>query len=56
MKNENVALVIHDLKTIDSWDPRRIKIYRTADIVTREALPGGQLRNNDPFKPTYIGI
>ena len=31
-----VAIVIDDLKTIDPWDPRGMKIYGIADIVTLE--------------------
>lgn len=37
LKNNKVALVIDDLKTIDPWDPRGIRIYGTADIVTRQS-------------------
>lgn len=56
MKNNNAALVIDDLKTINPWDPRGIRIYGTAEIVAREQLPEGQLRDNDHFRPTYIRI
>ena len=28
--------MIDDLKSIDSWDPRGIRIYGTADVVTSE--------------------
>ena len=56
LKNNNVALVIDDLKTIDPWDPRGIRIYGTADIVDREKLPEGELRDNDHFKPTHIRV
>jgi pyridoxamine 5'-phosphate oxidase family protein len=35
-KNNKVALVIDDLRSIDPWDPRGIKIYGTADFVTRQ--------------------
>jgi pyridoxamine 5'-phosphate oxidase family protein len=56
MKNNNVALVIDDLKTINPWDPRGIRIYGIAEIVAREQLPGGQLRDNDHFRPTSIRI
>jgi pyridoxamine 5'-phosphate oxidase family protein len=33
LKNNKVALVIDDLKSIDPCDPRGMKIYGTADIV-----------------------
>jgi pyridoxamine 5'-phosphate oxidase family protein len=33
LKNNKVALVIGDLKSIDPCDPRGMKIYGTADIV-----------------------
>ena len=57
MKNNNVALVIDVLKTINPWDPRGIRIYGTAGIVAREKLPEGQqLRDNDHLRPTYIRI
>jgi PPOX class F420-dependent enzyme/OxyR family protein len=32
LKNNKVALVIDDLKSVDPWDPRGMKIYGTADI------------------------
>jgi len=35
LKNRNVAVVIDDLKSIDPWDPRGIRIYGEADVVTR---------------------
>ncbi len=56
MKNNNIALVMDDLKTINPWDPRGIRIYGTAEIVAREQLARGQLRDNDHFRPTYIGV
>jgi pyridoxamine 5'-phosphate oxidase family protein len=37
LKNDKVALVIDDLKTVDPWDPRGIRIYGTANIVTRQS-------------------
>ena len=37
LKNNKVALVIDDLKTVDPWDPRGIRLYGTADIVTRQS-------------------
>ena len=35
-RNNMVAIVIDDLKTIDPWDPRVVRIYGIADIVTPE--------------------
>lgn len=53
MKNNKVAIVVDDLKTIDPWDPRGIRVYGTADIVTRQ---GGYMGNNDHPNPKYIRI
>jgi pyridoxamine 5'-phosphate oxidase family protein len=36
LKNSSVAIVVDDLKTIDPWDPRGIRIYGTADAVNRQ--------------------
>jgi pyridoxamine 5'-phosphate oxidase family protein len=36
LKNNKVALVIDDLKSVDPWDPRGTKIYGTTDIITRQ--------------------
>jgi pyridoxamine 5'-phosphate oxidase family protein len=35
LKNDKVAIVIDNLKSVDPWDPRGIKIYGTADVTTR---------------------
>ena len=48
LKNNKVAIIIDDLKSIDPWDPRGIKVYGTADVVTRQ---GGAQAN-----PTYIRV
>jgi pyridoxamine 5'-phosphate oxidase family protein len=45
--------VIDDLKSIDPWDPRGIRIYGTADIVTRQ---GGYMDNTDHPNHQYIRI
>jgi len=37
LENNKVALVIDDLKTVEPWDPWGIRIYGTADIVTRQS-------------------
>jgi len=39
-KNPQVSLVIDDLKSIEPWRPRMIKIFGTADIVTRNGYLG----------------
>jgi len=36
LKNNRVAIVVDDLKSIDPWDPRGIRIYGTADVITRQ--------------------
>ena len=53
MKNNKVAIVVDDLKTIDPWDPRGIRIYGIADIVTRQ---GGYMDSTDHPNPQYIRI
>ncbi len=53
MKNNKVAIVIDDLKSIDPWDPRGIKIYGTADVVTRQ---GGYMEGTGHANPSYIRI
>ena len=53
LKNNKVAIVVDDLKSIDPWDPRGIRIYGTADIVTRQ---GGYMENTDQPNPQYIRV
>jgi pyridoxamine 5'-phosphate oxidase family protein len=53
LKNNKVALVIDDLKTVDPWDPRGLKIYGTADIITRQ---GGYMDSTGHSNPHYIRI
>lgn len=38
--NRKVSLVIDDLKTIDPWAPRGIKVHGTAEIIEREGRMG----------------
>src|SRR5919198_2092134 len=53
LKNNKVALVIDDLKSVDPWDPRGIRIYGTADIVSRQ---DGYMEGTGHPEPTYIRI
>jgi pyridoxamine 5'-phosphate oxidase family protein len=53
VKNNKVAIVIDDLKSIDPWDPRGVKIYGTADVVTRQ---GGYMEGTGHANPSYIRI
>ena len=53
LKNNKVAIVIDDLKTVDPWDPRGIRIYGTADIVTRQS---GYMEQSPHPQAEYIRI
>ncbi|HXW12788.1 MAG TPA: PPOX class F420-dependent oxidoreductase [Nitrososphaeraceae archaeon] len=53
LKNRNVAVVIDDLKTVDPWDPRGIRIYGDADVVTRQ---GGYMDQTGHSEHHYIRI
>jgi pyridoxamine 5'-phosphate oxidase family protein len=53
LKNRNFAVVIDDLKTVDPWDPRGIRIYGDADVVTRR---GGYMDPSGHSEHTYIRI
>ena len=51
LKYNKVAIVVDDLRSIDPWNPRGVRIYGTADIVTRQ---GGYMENTDqPNPPIY---
>ena len=52
-KNNKVAIIIDDLKTADPWDPRGVRIYGTADIVTRQ---GGYMDRTGHSDDQYIRI
>ena len=47
IKNPQVSLVIDDLKSVEPWQPRFVKIFGTADLVTRNGYVG---------QATYIRI
>ena len=53
LKNDKVAIVVDDLKSIDPWDPRGIRIYGIADIITRQ---GGYMDSTDHPNPQYIRV
>jgi pyridoxamine 5'-phosphate oxidase family protein len=53
LKNSSVAIVVDDLKTIDPRDPRGIRIYGTADAVTRQ---GGYMDQTSQGSFHYIRI
>jgi pyridoxamine 5'-phosphate oxidase family protein len=53
LKNRNVAVVIDDLKSTDPWDPRGIRIYGDADVVTRQ---GGYMDQTGHSEHHYIRI
>jgi pyridoxamine 5'-phosphate oxidase family protein len=53
LKNNKVAIIIDDLKNIAPWDPRGIKVYGTADVVTRQ---GGYMDGTGHANPTYIRV
>jgi pyridoxamine 5'-phosphate oxidase family protein len=52
-KNPKVALVIDDLNSVNPWEPRGIRVYGTADVVTRQ---GGYMQQTDHPSATYIRI
>jgi pyridoxamine 5'-phosphate oxidase family protein len=52
-KNPRVALVVDDLKSVNPWEPRGIRIYGIADTVTRQ---DGYMQQTDHPSVTYIRI
>lgn len=53
VNNKRVAIVIDDLKSIDPWDPRGIKIYGIAEVIDRQ---GGYMDRTGHTSHTYIRI
>ncbi len=47
LENPRVSLVIDDLKSVQPWQPRMVKIFGAADLVTRNGYLG---------QATYIRI
>ncbi len=58
LKNEKVALVIDDLKTANPWAPRAVRIYGTADIITRQGgyMDRAHSASSSSPPPSYIRI
>ena len=52
-KNPQVALVVDDLKSVNPWEPRGIRIYGIADVVTRQDV---YMQQTDHQSITYIRI
>jgi pyridoxamine 5'-phosphate oxidase family protein len=52
-RNSRVALVVDDLKSTQPWEPRGVRIYGMADVVTRE---GGYMARTDHPSATYLRI
>jgi pyridoxamine 5'-phosphate oxidase family protein len=58
LKNNKVALVIDDLETVNPWAPRAVRIYGTADIVTRQGgyMDRAHSSSSSSSPPSYIRI
>ena len=57
LQNAQVSLVIDDLKSIEPWHPRFVKIFGTADLVTRDGYLGqAQYIRITPRRKTSWGL
>jgi pyridoxamine 5'-phosphate oxidase family protein len=50
LRNRSIALVIDDLKSINPWQPRGIRVYGDAKIIKRQ---GASLEKNGDFETVY---
>ena len=53
LKNKKVAIVIDDMKSVDPCNPRHIKVYETADMLTNQ---GGYMEGTGDPNPNYIRV
>lgn len=53
LKNDKVAIIIDDLKSTNPWEPRGVRVYGTADSVSRSS---GYMSQTDHPSATYIRI
>lgn len=53
LKNNKVAIVVDDLRSIDPLDPRIKRVYGTTDIVTHQ---GDYMENTDRPNSQYIRV
>jgi pyridoxamine 5'-phosphate oxidase family protein len=58
LKNSKVALVIDDLETVNPWAPRAVRVYGTADIVSRQGgyMDRAHSSSSSSSPPSYIRI
>ena len=53
LKYKKVAIVIDDMKSADPCNPRHIKVYETADMLTNQ---GGYMKGTGDPNPNYIRV
>jgi len=57
LKNPRVSLVVDDLKSVSPWHPRLIKVFGTADLVTRNGYAGEkEYIRIDPQRKMSFGL